>query len=241
MDPFGDLVVRRQKLSDDRENLISQIQALPGFDTFMNPRPFDTLRLAACHGPVVIINHCRWQCDIIIPLDNSPPSRITTADDFYHRANTMQDQLRGSRKKGLESKEYEDALRSVLKELYDLVGLPVITRLNELNVPEQSRIWWCPTSVFCSLPLHAMGPIPPDAGTPRYFIELYIPSYIPSLSALIDSRKPRPQVIDKPRILLVGHPVKKKKKRRGSKGSEKDERRRRAATSSERDESRGKC
>ena len=55
--------------------------------------------------------------------------------------------------------EYEDTLVSVLKALYDLVGRPVIQRLRGLNVPEQSRIWWCPTSVFCSLPLHAMGPI----------------------------------------------------------------------------------
>jgi len=82
----------------------------------------------------------------------------------------------------------------------------VIKRLNELNVPEQSRIWWCPTSVFCSLPLHAMGPIPSDVGRPRYFLDLYIPSYIPSLSALIESRKPGSQGIGKPSILLVAQP-----------------------------------
>src|SRR5216683_3943295 len=91
-------------------------------------------------------------------------------------------------------------------ELYDLVGQPVIKRLNELNIPEQSRIWWCPTSVFCSLPLHAMGPIPSDVGHPRYFLDLYIPSYIPSLSALIESRKPKSQAICKPSILLVAQP-----------------------------------
>jgi len=81
--------------------------------------------------------------------------------------------------------KYEDTLRSVLKELYKLVGLLVIKRLNELNIPEQSQIWWCPTLVFCSLPLHAMGPIPSDMGHPQYFLDLYIPSYTPSLSALI--------------------------------------------------------
>src|SRR5713101_7197095 len=85
-------------------------------------------------------------------------------------------------------------------------GRPVIKRLNELNVPEQSRVWWCPTSVFCSLPLHAMGPIPSEVGRPRYFLDLYIPSYIPSLSALIESRKPRSQAIGKPSILLVVQP-----------------------------------
>jgi CHAT domain-containing protein len=205
-DPFGNLVVRHRKLFDDREKLISQIQALPGFDTFLKPPPFDTLRSAARHGPVIMINHSQWRSDIIIILHNSPPSLIDTSGDFYARGIKLQDQLLGARRKGLESDKYEDTLRSVLEELYELVGLPVIKRLNELNVPEQSRIWWCPTSVFCSLPLHAMGPIPSEAGRPRYFLDLYIPSYIPSLSALIESRKPRSQATGKPSILLVVQP-----------------------------------
>jgi CHAT domain-containing protein len=210
MDRFGNLVVRQRKLLDDREKLILQIQALPGFDTFLKPPSFDTLRSAARHGPVIIINHSRWRSDIIIVLHNSPPSLIHTSDDFYARAIKLQDELLDARKKGLESEsnKYEDTLRSVLKELYELVGRPVIKRLNELNVPEQSRVWWCPTSVFCSLPLHAMGPIPSEAGRPRYFMDLYIPSYIPSLSALIESRKPRSQSTGKPSILLVVQPDK---------------------------------
>ncbi len=206
MDPYSHLVMRKQKLLDDRKKLISQIQALPGFDTFLKPPSFDTLRSAALHGPVIIINHCKWQSAIIILLHNSPPTRVFTSHDFFKRAKKLQDQLLGERKKGLESVQYEDTLRSVLKELYDLVGRPVIEKLNELNVPEQSRVWWCPTSVCCSLPLHAMGPIPSDVGRPRYFLDLYIPSYIPSLSALIESRKPGSQSFKKPSMLLVLQP-----------------------------------
>jgi CHAT domain-containing protein len=206
MDPFGRLVVRKRKLLDDRDKLILQIQALPGFEAFLTAPFFDNLRSAAAHGPVIIINHCRWRSDIIILLHNSPPSLITTSDDFYARAIKLQHQLLEARKEAPESHTYEDALRSVLKELYELVGRPVIQRLNELNVPEQSRVWWYPTSVFCSLPLHAMGPIPSDVGRSRYFLDLYIPSYIPSLSALIESHKPGPQTIGKPSILLVAQP-----------------------------------
>jgi CHAT domain-containing protein len=43
-------------------------------------------------------------------------------------------------------------------------------------------------------------------GRPRYFLDLYIPSYIPSLSALIESRKPSSQAVGKPSILLVAQP-----------------------------------
>ena len=206
MDPYGHSVVRKQKLLDDREKIIMQIRALSGFDAFLKPPFFDTLRSAASHGPVIIINHCKWRSDILILLHNSPPSLIPTSDDFYIRANKLQDQLLGKRKQGLESDAYENALRAVLKELYELVGRPVITRLNELNIPEQSRVWWCPTSVFCSLPLHAMGPIPSDMGPPRYFLDLYIPSYTPSLSALLESRKPNLQTFIKPSMLLVVQP-----------------------------------
>jgi len=77
VDAFGDLVVRQRKLFDDRERLISQIQALPGFHAFLKPPSFDTLRSAARHGPVIIINHSGWRSDIIILLYNSPPS------DYY--------------------------------------------------------------------------------------------------------------------------------------------------------------
>src|SRR6266851_5812002 len=208
VDPFGHLVVRQRKFLDDHEKLILQIQALPGLDTFLKPPSVNTLRSATHHRLVIIINHSKWHSDIIILLYDTPPSLITTSDDFYARANKLQDQLLGARKEDsdLESNTYEDALRSVLKELYDLVGRPVIKRLNELNVPEQSRVWWCPTSVFYSLPLHAMGPIQSDVDPPQYFLDLYISSYIPSLSALIESRKPGSQTICKPSILLVAHP-----------------------------------
>ena len=206
MDPFGRHVVEQRRLLDDREKLISQIQALPGFDTFFKPLSLSALYSATCNGPVIIINHCKWSSDIIVLLHDSPPSLIPTSDDFYARARKLQERLLEERKEGLESEKYEDVLRFVLKELYELVGRPVIKRLNELNIPEQSRVWWCPTSVFCSLPLHAMGPIPSDVGLPRYFLDLYIPSYIPSLSALIDSRKSSLQKFGKPSILLVSQP-----------------------------------
>jgi CHAT domain-containing protein len=101
---------------------------------------------------------------------------------------------------------YQDALCSVLKGLYELVGEPVIKKLRMLGVPEQSRIWWCPTSVFCSLPLHAMGPIPSSDPSMRYFSDFYIPSYTPSLSALIESRRESPQMLEKPSLLLVAQP-----------------------------------
>ena len=208
-DPFGRLLIKRKKLVEERDTLISQIQSRQGLKGFFGTPSINALRSAASRGPVIIINHCEWRSDIIIIFQNSLPCSIPTAKTFYDDANKLQDELVKGRKAkgGLDSKEYREALCSVLKGLYELVGQPVIKRLRLLGVPEQSRIWWCPTSVFCSFPLHAMGPIPSsEPGKPRYFSDLYIPSYTPSLSALVDSRKASPRALGKPSLLLVAQP-----------------------------------
>ncbi|KAI0291358.1 CHAT domain-containing protein [Multifurca ochricompacta] len=206
MDPFGRLVVKQQKLLEERDLLVSQIQELPGFGDFLKTPSFQTIRSAASHGPVIIINHNEWRSDILILFQDSPPSLIPTSNDFYDRGNKLRDRLVVARNEGLDSGEYNRALRSVLEGLYNLVGEPVVDRLRALGVPEQSRIWWCPTSVFCSLPLHAMGPIPSDDGAKQYLSDLYIPSYTPTLSALIESRKPSPKTSIQPSLLLVANP-----------------------------------
>jgi CHAT domain-containing protein len=207
MGPFGRILVKQRKLLDERHGLITQIQSLPGFENFLMAPSFGALCAAAACGPVIIINHSEWRSDILILLHDSPPSVITTNNDFYHRAIELSDRLVNTRKQHrLESKQYQHALRSVLEGLYELVGRPVINELHRLNVPEQSRVWWCPTSVFCFLPLHAMGPIPSEDGFKRYFLDLYIPSYTPTISALIDSRKSREKAVEKPSLLLVAQP-----------------------------------
>ena len=204
LDTFGRLVLQQRKLLEDRNELISQIQTLPGFKDFLNSPSFDAPKSAASHGPVIIINHSRWRSDIVILHSNSTPSHLPTPDDFYDRASRLTDTLLSVRKhSGVDSHEYNSTLASVLIDLYQLVGKPVIERLRELNIPEQSRVWWCPTSVFCSLPLHAMGPVPSDDGDERYFSDFYICSYTPTLSALIESREPSSQALNRPPILLV--------------------------------------
>ncbi|KAH9013817.1 CHAT domain-containing protein [Lactarius pseudohatsudake] len=209
MDSIGSLVITQRKLLDERNLLISHIQSLPGLKSFLRQPSFDALNSAAARGPVIVINQSEWRSDIVILHKDLPPSVISTPSDFYARANGLKDQLLRVRKeKGLESEDYGHNLASVLADLYELVGKPVIERLRQLEIPEKSRVWWCPTSAFCSLPLHAMGPMPSDDSDGLYFMDLYISSYTPTLSALIESRKSRSQPItpDKPSLLLVAQP-----------------------------------
>jgi CHAT domain-containing protein len=207
MDEFGQLLKKQRVLLDERDTLISQIQRLPNFESFLKAASFNTLRAAASRGPVIIVNHCEYRSDILIVLHRSPPSLITTADDFYNKANELANLLLDTRKKYLlESLQYQRALRSALKKLYELVGKPIINRLHHLNIPEQSRVWWCPTSVFCSLPLHAMGPISSNDKVKRYFSDAYISSYTPTLSALIKSREPGVHSSEPPSLQIIAPP-----------------------------------
>jgi hypothetical protein len=210
VDPFGRLLLKQRGLLKERDDLISQVQALPGFGSFLASPSFDALRAASSSGPVIIINHSSWRSDILILLHDAPPSLIPTPADFFVRSRALNNELLDARNKhGPDSYRYNETLAHALAELYDLVGRPVLDRLRELNVPEQSRVWWCPTSVFCSLPLHAMGPIPSDGGAEdRYFLDLYIPSYTPTLSALIpasDNHEPSSPTPGLPSVLLVAH------------------------------------
>ena len=207
-DQFGSFLLRQRGLLKERDKLISQIRGLPGLDRFLTFPSYNTLRSAASSGPVIIVNHFKLRSDILI-LHDASPSLIPTPTDFYRRAKALKDKLLDSRSKdGLDSSKYDKTLASILAELYELVGKAVIDRLHQLQVPDHSRIWWCPTSVFCSLPLHAMGPIPSDDGERCYFLDLYICSYTPSLSALIQSRKrdSGSRSSDRPSVLLVAQP-----------------------------------
>ena len=175
---------------EERSSLISHIQSLPGFEHFLKSPSYDVLISVASHGPVIIINQSQivFPSHIIILLIDSPPSIISTPSNFHDRAKQLEkDLLRIRKEKGLDTEDYNLTLASILSDLYELVGRPVIEKLRELKVPQKSRVWLCPTGAFFSLPLYAMGLILSNDGIVWYFSDLYIPSYTPSLSALIES------------------------------------------------------
>jgi len=205
---FSPMFKKQRRLLRKRQEIIGKIKLLPGFENFVEAARFRTLQNAASRGPIIVINHCRWRCDILIILHDSPPFLIPTTEGFYERANTLASTLLDARRKhAVESELYQQELRSILKELFERVGQPVLNKLRELGIMEQSRIWWYPTSVFCSLPLHAMGPVPSTDGRERYFSDLYICSYTPSLGALIAARTPTAPTSDRgPTLLFVGRP-----------------------------------
>lgn len=117
VDPFGRFLVKQRNLLKERGDLISQIRALPGFDSFLATPSFDALRSTASSGPVIIINHFSWRSDILILLHDTSPSLSTTPANFYLRANALKDKLLDARNEyGPGSNQYNQVLAHVLKE-----------------------------------------------------------------------------------------------------------------------------
>ncbi|KAF9062799.1 CHAT domain-containing protein [Rhodocollybia butyracea] len=202
-DPFGHSLSEKRHLLHGQGDIIEKIQKIPGFETFLGRKLFDELKPAAKHGPVIVVNCSRYRSDVLIVLEQNLPVLISLVEDFYEQAETLVEQLTEARS-GLKAspKRYNHVLRATLKDLWDLLVSPVVTKLQELHIPAKSRIFWCPTSILTTLPLHAAGPILP--GTRKFLPDLYISSYTPTLTALIDAfntTKSSPQL---PHLLVAG-------------------------------------
>ncbi|KAI0245126.1 CHAT domain-containing protein [Lactifluus subvellereus] len=183
--------------------------SITGIRELLETHPFSSPPNAAIGGPVVIINLSEFRSDILIVRYNHPVVHIPTPTNFFDRVIKLAHQLSETRKSHrLESKTYGRVLRQTLEELSELVGQPVASRLMELGIPEQSRIWLCPTSVLASLPIHAAGPISSHTNVKRYLCDIYICSYTPSLSTLIASRSGNlsGSASGPPSLLIVGQP-----------------------------------
>ena len=94
----------------------------------------------------------------------------------------------------------------ILRDLWNDIVFPVCNCLSQLGIPQESRIWWCPTSELCALPLHAAGLYKPKKWNFN-LPDIYTSSYTPTLSALISARSN--MVIGQsnvPRLLVIGQP-----------------------------------
>jgi hypothetical protein len=125
VDLFSPLKEQQRLLLREYQQVIQEIQALLGFEIFMNPIPFRTLQNAIPNGSVIIINYRRWRCDILIVLHDARRTRAHTGEItalksrllFIRRACTVP------------SKQSRKELRSVLDGLHELVGQLVIEEL----------------------------------------------------------------------------------------------------------------
>ncbi|KZP07244.1 hypothetical protein FIBSPDRAFT_914536 [Athelia psychrophila] len=171
---------RQRELNLEREDIIQQIRRLPGFDHFLKAVPFNELRNAAAEGPVIIVNVAELRSDVIILHQRNPPivfpMQPQNGESVYLTFLDLSKRLF----EGRGQDGFSELLKTtILKQLDELLVTPVLEKLESLGLPKKSRVWWCPTSALCALPIHAAGKLPIK----------YVSSYTPTLSALISARK----------------------------------------------------
>ena len=174
------------RLNLELRTVVTDIRNLPGLSRFLLPALFADLQHAASEGPIIIVNASKHSCDaLIVFLGRDPvhiPLRITQADvrELSKELHTLT--ARATRD------DVTKELAFFLRKLWDQIVSPIVNCLR-VSHPSQSRIWWCPTAEFSTLPLHAAGPYRKGQ---QNLPDLYISSYTPTLAALIRARRHDP-------------------------------------------------
>jgi CHAT domain-containing protein/tetratricopeptide (TPR) repeat protein len=186
-------------LLENWDGVVTRIQEKKGFTDFLRATSFTALQQAAEEGPVIIVNISADRSDAIILCGDGRPVLVPLPDASPQNLTRLSTKLSEARAGDIV--DCPKIVYTVLRTLWDVVVLPVRNTLVELKVAERTRIWWCPTSELCGLPLHAAGPYSPGQ---KNFPDIHVSSYTPSLSALISARAARREHIYK--MLVIGQP-----------------------------------
>ena len=184
---------QRERAARVWEETLAEVRRLPGYELFLLPPSFDRLRSAGSRGPVCIINVSAIRIDVLVVSQNGvrviPLPDVTYEDIVQHVARHISALHYGE---GPDAGPCE-AVSATLAWLWESIVGPTLRALDAGG----ERIWWCPTGPLSLLPIHAAAYREADS---------VIPSYTPSLSMLIQARRPRDSTANAARLLVVGMP-----------------------------------
>ncbi|KAG1821632.1 uncharacterized protein BJ212DRAFT_1546354 [Suillus subaureus] len=149
--------------------------------------PISDLLKATQDGPVVMLIASRRSCDAIIVSNAYPkPLHVQLEITFSSLAELSTTFQACTSSVPEDPDSVEDDLKEILCRLWHDVVVPVIAQLKEKIPPgRNSRIWWCPTSVFSTLPVHAAGDYTVEG---EQLPQQYVSSYTSSISSLVRAR-----------------------------------------------------
>ncbi|KAG1791595.1 uncharacterized protein HD556DRAFT_1520162 [Suillus plorans] len=195
--------IRYRRLVEDWNGTVEEIRKIEGFSRFLLPPLFSDLQDAGRDGPIIMLIASESSCDAIIVPHEQPPTSIQLPTNFQKLAE-LEIAFREAVPKDAGPKGNQRALMVALRKLWDVVVRPVVENLGAI-ARRGSRIWWCPTSVFNFLPLHAAGEYRKDGES---LSRHYISSYTPSLTALIKARANHDKSLSVPFVAIgQNHPA----------------------------------
>ncbi|KAG2151157.1 TPR-like protein [Suillus bovinus] len=188
---------RYRRLVAEWNRAVGEIRKIEGFSRFLLPPLFSDLQDAARDGPIIVLIASEASCHAIIIPHKQPPTSIQLPTDWQKLVKLVPE-LREAVQKEASPKGNQTALIKALRELWDGVVGPVVESLGRIVRPG-SRIWWCPTSLFNFMPLHAAGEYRPKG---KSVSQQYISSYTPSLTALIKARRSHDRSLSVPFVAI---------------------------------------
>ncbi|KAG1731804.1 CHAT domain-containing protein [Suillus paluster] len=181
-------------LVEEWNTALKGIRKIEGFDRFLLAPLFSELQDAARDGPIIVLIASKSSCNAIIVPHKGHPVSVELAIDverLVRLVNALQLTVAKDSSPQNSQREKQAKLVEALRQLWVEVVHPVVKNLAGVAKPG-SRIWWCPTSFFNFLPLHAAGEYRPNGTN---LSQLYISSYTPSLTALIKARRHRDRAL----------------------------------------------
>ncbi|KZT64127.1 hypothetical protein DAEQUDRAFT_51580 [Daedalea quercina L-15889] len=211
-----------RKLAIARDELISEIRTLPGFEGFLRAKPFTVLHEVAQDYPVVLLNMhskvCHPSALILSPEhDNIETLHLTKLP--LKVLEKMSSSLQGLLAKHGRNAERNVAraaemvplddsttysFHGILKLLWTGLVKPILKKLGysdiSLGLDAKPHIWWCVTGLLSFLPLHAAGDYS-KSGPGHKLSDYAVSSYTPSIAALTKARKKTVPAV--PKLLAI--------------------------------------
>lgn len=187
---------RVQRLMNEGTRLVAELKRRPGFSRFLVPSPLglSDLQPAAADGPVITVNVNPRRCDALVLRPDglsAVPLPGLTARDLTEQADSFRTALEilVTRPGSPLTASARVIFDGVLGWLWDALAEPVLQALGFSGPPAPGtpwpRIWWSPTGVLNSFPVHAAGHHDrPGASV----LDRVASSYTPTLRALLLAR-----------------------------------------------------
>ncbi|KAI0043455.1 TPR-like protein [Auriscalpium vulgare] len=170
-------------------DIVKEIQDIPGFETFLRIPSFSSIIRVASEGPVILVNISHHRSDALILYNvNLDPINVPLSDTSKSKLYHIVDILAKDLKSGYNA-NMDKTIEEILIHLWKSIAYPILQKLDELDFPKGSRIWWCLSGKLCVLPIHAAQPFGTSTISQQELSQKYIHSYTPTLSSLIRARE----------------------------------------------------
>lgn len=193
--PDAAVDLRRRHWSE-HDDLVAAIRGLPGFDRFLVPPSLGDLTAATAGGAVVVVNSGALRSDAIVVTEDADPVGIELPrlhlSDVLEQAREL---LEATHDNGTlaGAQRRRRVLPPILAWLWDAIVAPVVDALPS----GLTRVWWLPTGLLGTFPLHAAG----HPGRPGALDRL-VSSYTPTLRALAHARS-RQSAADRDQLIVT--------------------------------------